>query len=194
MIFPERSLPSTQNAVSPDAPAAFIVTSNTDAPGMHKDFHKSDVTIAITYGTVAAEHRGLATFWIGLAEIAFKAERRLGSEYAIPRNERVDGIVAVGYSGSKWMQLPPRGPVKAVWLYPKSRAHRFRSCRPYLSIFPGPCTLIRRIVGSSAKYSVQVKRRASAATAGKRSIRLWPMLRPRHTSVQTPPCKRASSV
>lgn len=96
MIFPERSLPSAQNAVSPNEPAAFIVTSNTNVPGMHKDFHKSDVAIAITYGTIAAKH--------------------LGSEYAIPRNERIDGIVAVGYPGSEWMQIPPRGPVKAVWV------------------------------------------------------------------------------
>ena len=98
------------------APAAFVVTSNKDAPGMHTSFQKSDVAIAITYGTIAAKHLGLATCWMGLAETALNADKRLKSEYPFPSNERIDSIFAVGYPGSEWRRVPPRGPVKAVWL------------------------------------------------------------------------------
>jgi len=98
------------------APAAIIVTSRTDAGEFHKGFHKADVAIAVTYGTVMAAGLGLATCWMGLAGIAFGANRSMREKYGIPGNERVDGILAVGHSSLRWKQVPPRGPVKAIWM------------------------------------------------------------------------------
>ena len=97
------------------AAAAVLVTSRKDVVGMHKAFYKADVAIAITYGTIAARHLGLSSCWMGLAKMAFAADKRLGIRFEIPRNERIDGILAVGYSETEWIRIPPRGPVKAVW-------------------------------------------------------------------------------
>ncbi len=94
-----------------DSSAALIVTSRTNAIGMHKPFYKADVEIAITYGTLAAAALGLASCRMGLTEIAFGRDKSLREKYGIPPNERVDGIVALGYSKLQWKRLPPRGPV-----------------------------------------------------------------------------------
>lgn len=97
------------------APTAFLVTSRTDAGEFHKSFHKADVAIAVTYGTIMAAGLGLAACWMGLAEMAFRTDGPMRVKYGIPGNERVDAVLAVGYSSLRWKQVPPRGPVKAVW-------------------------------------------------------------------------------
>jgi len=97
------------------ATAAFVVTSNTNTLEFHKPFHKADVAIAVTYGTVAAAALGLGTCWMGLCEMAMNKDRAMKAKYQIPENERIDGVLAVGYSATQWRQVPPRGPVKAVW-------------------------------------------------------------------------------
>jgi len=91
--------------------AAILVTSRTNAIGMHKSFYKADVEIAITHGTLAAAALGLASCRMGLTEIAFGKDKSLREKYGIPPNERVDGIVALGYSKLQWKRMPPRGPV-----------------------------------------------------------------------------------
>ncbi len=98
------------------SPAAFIVTSRTNAGAFHKAFYKADVEIAVTYGTLAASALGLSSCRMGLAEIAFGRDKGLRAKYGIPANERVDGILALGYSALEWKRLPPRGPVKVSWL------------------------------------------------------------------------------
>ena len=94
-----------------DSSAAILVTSRTNAAGMHKSFYKADVEIAITYGALAAAALGLASCRMGLSEIAFGRDKALRAKYGIPPNERVDGIIALGYSKLEWKRLPPRGPV-----------------------------------------------------------------------------------
>ncbi len=94
-----------------DSSAAILVTSRTNAVGMHKSFYKADVEIAVTYGTLAAAALGLASCRMGLSEIAFGRDKSLREKYGIAQNERVDGVVALGYSKLEWKRLPPRGPV-----------------------------------------------------------------------------------
>jgi nitroreductase/NAD-dependent dihydropyrimidine dehydrogenase PreA subunit len=96
--------------------AAIVVTSNTNTTEMHKSFHKADAEISVTYATIAAAGLGLASCRMGLAEMAFAADGELRDKYRIPAVERVDGVVAFGYSPLEWKRLPPRGPVKAVWM------------------------------------------------------------------------------
>jgi nitroreductase/NAD-dependent dihydropyrimidine dehydrogenase PreA subunit len=98
------------------APAAIVVTSSTNTSAFHTSFHKADVEIAITHGTVAAAALGLASCRMGLTEMAFAADKGLKARYSIPEGERVDGVLALGYSPLQWKRLPPRGPVKAVWV------------------------------------------------------------------------------
>jgi nitroreductase len=98
-----------------NASAAVIVTSNTNTLDFHKSFYKADIAIAITCGIIMAGSLGLASCWMGLSEIAFNKDKKLKAKYQIPRNERVDGILAIGYSDLEWKQIPPRGPVKVVW-------------------------------------------------------------------------------
>jgi nitroreductase/NAD-dependent dihydropyrimidine dehydrogenase PreA subunit len=98
-----------------NAPAAIVVTSSTNAQEMHKAFYKSDVEIAVTYGTIAAASLGLSTCRMGLSEMAFGQDAKMRETQGIPAEERVDGILALGYSSLRWERLPPRGPVKAVW-------------------------------------------------------------------------------
>ena len=98
-----------------NAPAAILVTSNTNTEEMHKPFHKADAGIAVTYGTIAAARLGLSTCRMGLSEMAFAGDAAMREKHGIPANERVDGILAIGYSALQWKQLPPRGPVKAIW-------------------------------------------------------------------------------
>ena len=64
---------------------------------------------------IAAARLGLATCRMGLSEMAFAGDAAMREKHGIPSNERVDGILALGYSALQWKQLPPRGPVKAVW-------------------------------------------------------------------------------
>jgi nitroreductase/NAD-dependent dihydropyrimidine dehydrogenase PreA subunit len=98
------------------ATAAILVTSRTNAPAFHKPFYKADVEIAVTYGTLAAAALGLASCRMGLSEIAFGRDLAMKERFGIPRNERVDGILALGYSELKWKRLPPRGPVAVTWM------------------------------------------------------------------------------
>lgn len=97
------------------APAAILVTSNTNTEDFHKAFHKADVEIAITHGTIAAAGLGLSTCRMGLSEMAFANDGAMREKHGIPAEERVDGILAIGYSDLRWKRIPPRGPVKAVW-------------------------------------------------------------------------------
>jgi nitroreductase len=98
-----------------NAPAAIVVTSNTNTTEMHKPFSKADVEIAVTYGTIAAASLGLSTCRIGLSEMAFARDAKMREKHGVTAEERVDGILALGYSSLEWRSLPPRGPVKAVW-------------------------------------------------------------------------------
>jgi len=97
------------------APVAILITSNPDIPGIHKDFYKADVAIAITHGIIMAAALGLSSCRMGLSEMIFNKDKKIKSKYNIPENERVDGIVAFGYSSLEWKQIPPRGPVKVIW-------------------------------------------------------------------------------
>ena len=97
------------------APAAIIISSDTNKKGMHKDFHRADVEIAITHGVIMAAGLGMASCRMGLSEIMFNTNPLLKKKYDIPNNERVDGILAFGYSDTEWKRTPLRGPAKVIW-------------------------------------------------------------------------------
>jgi ferredoxin len=97
------------------APTAILVTSNTNTEDFHKAFHKADVEIAMTHGAIAAAGLGLSTCRVGLSEMAFANDGAMREKHGVPAEERVDGILAIGYSDLRWKRIPPRGPVKAVW-------------------------------------------------------------------------------
>lgn len=93
-----------------------IITSDKKGSMMHKDFYKGDIRITGTYGILAAKALGLDSCWLGLTEIAMNKNKKIQSMFNIKSNERIDGILALGYSDLKWEQAPPRGPVKTQWL------------------------------------------------------------------------------
>ena len=95
--------------------AAIIVTSDTRKKGFHKDFYKADIAIAITHGTIFAAALGIASCRMGLSEIIFNKDNKLKLKYNIPSHERIDGIIAFGYSNLQWKQIPIRGTSKVIW-------------------------------------------------------------------------------
>lgn len=99
-----------------NAHAVIIITSNVKGSIMHKSFYKGDSCIAVTYGIMAAKAIGLDSCWLGLCEIAMNQNKSILKAMNIKDGERVDGVLALGYSDIKWEQAPPRGPVKTVWL------------------------------------------------------------------------------
>jgi nitroreductase/NAD-dependent dihydropyrimidine dehydrogenase PreA subunit len=98
------------------ATAAILVASRTNAPAFHESFYKADAEIAVTYGALAAAALGLASCRMGLSEMAFGRDRAMREKFGIAQNERVDGILALGYSRLEWKRLPPRGPVSVTWM------------------------------------------------------------------------------
>lgn len=98
-----------------DAPVVIVVTSKTSKKGMHAKFYKADVEIAVTHGTILATSLGLSSCRLGLAEIFFGNKPALRAKYGFPKTERVDGVLALGYSDTAWKRIPPRGPAKVTW-------------------------------------------------------------------------------
>ncbi len=97
------------------APVLIFAKSDISKKGMHKDFYKSDVEIALTYGTIIAHSLGLSSCRLGLAEIMINRSKALREKYFVGKNERINGILAVGYSNTKWYRIPPRGPAKVTY-------------------------------------------------------------------------------
>jgi nitroreductase len=94
---------------------ALIVITYEGKSGMHKSFYKGDVRIAGTYGILMAKALGLASCWMGLLEIAMGKDRKIGEFMKIGEKEKVGGALILGYSGTKWVSCPPRGPAKITW-------------------------------------------------------------------------------
>ena len=98
-----------------NAPVVIIVASDVSKKGMHSDFYKSDVELAVTYGTVLASSMGLSCCRLGLSEIMMNRDLSVRLAYGIPRNQKIYGILALGYSDTDWKRIPPRGPAHVVW-------------------------------------------------------------------------------
>ena len=98
------------------AKAIIIITSNLKGSVLHKSFYKADIKIAGTYGAFAAKSLGLSYCWLGLCEIAMNKSKKLLENIGIMNGERVDGVIGFGYSDLEWKRVPPRGPVKSIWL------------------------------------------------------------------------------
>ena len=92
-----------------------ILMTYEDKSGMHKAFYKGDVRIAGTYGMLMAKALGLGSCWMGLLEIAMGKDKKIAEFMKIGSGEKVGGALILGYSDTKWVQIPPRGPAKLVW-------------------------------------------------------------------------------
>lgn len=97
------------------APALFIITYDTAQNGMHKDFYKTDIGIAITNGIILGSALGLSSLRLGLAEIFLNKSEALKAKYGISKNEKIGGAFSLGYSNTEWKRTPPRGPSKVIW-------------------------------------------------------------------------------
>jgi nitroreductase len=82
---------------------------------MHKSFYKGDARIAGTYGILMAKALGLASCWMGLLEIAAEKDKKIYAALNIENGEKIGSSFVLGYSDTKWVQYPPRGPAKIVW-------------------------------------------------------------------------------
>ena len=97
-----------------NAKALVLMTYNNKS-GMHKSFYKSDIRLTGLYGILMAKALGLASCWMGLLEIAMGKEKMIAEYMNIGRKEKVGGALIFGYSDTKWVSYPPRGPAKIIW-------------------------------------------------------------------------------
>ena len=74
-----------------------------------------DAGIALTYGMLAAQARGLGTCWIGFAQEALRRSKKNRKAYNIPKGMNVNGVLILGYPAIKYRRVPPREPLKVRW-------------------------------------------------------------------------------
>ncbi len=74
-----------------------------------------DAGIALTYGMLAAQSRGLGTCWIGIAQEALRRSKKNRKVYNIPKSMNVNGVLIMGYPEIKYRKVPPREPLKVRW-------------------------------------------------------------------------------
>ncbi len=97
------------------APVLIIVTYDAAKKGMHENFYKTDIGIALTNGIILAHVMGLSNCRFGLAEIFLNKSKETKAKYGIPGNEKIGGVLGLGYSETDWKRIPPRGPAKVMW-------------------------------------------------------------------------------
>jgi nitroreductase len=98
------------------APQIILVTSDVSKKGVHKDFYKADVEIAVTHGAIMASALGISSCRLGLVEMQINKNKDLLKKLNIPAHEKVNGIISFGYSTVNWVRTPPRGPAQVMWL------------------------------------------------------------------------------
>lgn len=76
----------------------------------------NDAGIALTYGMLAAQARGLGTCWIGFAQEALLRNKKLRQYFNIPKDRTVNGVLILGYPAVKFKRAPPREPLKITWI------------------------------------------------------------------------------
>ncbi|MBN1776925.1 MAG: nitroreductase family protein [Clostridiales bacterium] len=112
------AIPTTDSSFSylKHAPALILVTRGEKYSTMHKEFYRGDASISATFGILMAKALGLASCRMGLLEIALAQDPKLGRLVKLKPGERLDAAVAFGYADLHWRRIPPRGPVRVVWL------------------------------------------------------------------------------
>ena len=76
----------------------------------------NDAGIALTYGMLAAQARGLGTCWIGFAQEALLRNKKLRKWFKIPKHTSVNGVFILGCPAVKYKRVPPREPLKVKWI------------------------------------------------------------------------------
>jgi nitroreductase/NAD-dependent dihydropyrimidine dehydrogenase PreA subunit len=74
-----------------------------------------DSGIALTYGMLAAQARGLGTCWIGAAQEALQRLPGFRKWLGIPQHHLPQGILAIGYSKYTYKKVPPRKALYIDW-------------------------------------------------------------------------------
>jgi nitroreductase/NAD-dependent dihydropyrimidine dehydrogenase PreA subunit len=75
----------------------------------------NDAGIALTYGMLAAQTRGIGSCWIGFAQEAFYVKKKLKKTFHIPRHHAVNGVMTLGYQAVTYHRTPVRGPLKVEY-------------------------------------------------------------------------------
>ncbi len=75
----------------------------------------AEAGIAFTYGMLAAQARGLGTCWIGFAQVALQRFKKFKKLLDIPKHNRVNGILTLGYPAVKYHRVPPRNLPEVRW-------------------------------------------------------------------------------
>jgi nitroreductase len=114
-ILSESSVFDNSNLSYLKGASALIIITYDNKSGMHKSFYKGDARIAGTYGILMAKALGLASCWMGLLEIAAEKDKKIYAALNIENGEKIGSSFVLGYSDTKWVQYPPRGPAKIVW-------------------------------------------------------------------------------
>jgi len=76
----------------------------------------NDAGIALTYGMLAAQARGLGTCWIGFAQEALLRNKKLRKSFKIPKHRSINGVFILGYPAVKYNRVPSRKPLKVKWI------------------------------------------------------------------------------
>jgi len=74
-----------------------------------------DAGIALTYGMLAAQSRGLGTCWIGFAQESLQRLPKLRRWLGIPKGRQVWGVMTLGGPKHKFQWAPPRNPLRVKW-------------------------------------------------------------------------------
>lgn len=74
-----------------------------------------DAGIALTYGRLAAQARGIGSCWIGFALSTLSRSKKLRKWLNIPKNMQVTGVMILGYPAVKYQRVPPREPLNVRW-------------------------------------------------------------------------------
>lgn len=75
-----------------------------------------DSGIALTYGMLAAETKGLGTCWIGVAQEALQRLPGLRTKFGLKRSQVPWGCFVMGIPSVSYKRLPPRDPLDVTWL------------------------------------------------------------------------------
>ncbi|MBN2535274.1 MAG: nitroreductase family protein [Spirochaetales bacterium] len=76
----------------------------------------NDAGIALTYGMLAAQSRGIGTCWDGYAQEAFYLKKKLKKRLGIPAKHSVFGVIIMGYPDVTYHRVPVREQLKVQFI------------------------------------------------------------------------------
>lgn len=86
------------------------------APVYGSSISGNDAGIALTYGMLAAQSRGLGSCWIGFAQEAIERKPEVQRWLSLPKQHKVYGVLALGYPDVKYFFIPPRSELEVRYM------------------------------------------------------------------------------